>query len=238
LNANYLYLVLDIGSLLVPFMYSFHPKAAFAKKWRFYLPGILVTASVFIMWDEYFTQKEIWGFNANYTTGIYLWSLPLEEILFFICIPYACCFTFFAVTHMFPKDHLKRGQRAFSSALILLCFIGGFVFWSKAYTSVTFLSLGLFLLIDVFVLRASYLGHFYVSYLLLLIPFSIVNGILTGSWTEDPVVWYNDHENLGVRIGTIPVEDIFYGILMLCLPISIAEKLERAQIKRALRRAL
>jgi lycopene cyclase domain-containing protein len=238
LNKNFLYLILDIGSLIVPLLFSFHPKAPFAKKWKFYLPGILVTAIIFVLWDNYFTQTEIWGFNTDYTTGIYVWSLPLEEILFFICIPYACCFTFFAVTSMFTRDHLKRSETVISLVLIFLCLIVAFMYASKAYTSVTFLALGFFVLFDRFVFKAAYFSRLYVSYLLLLIPFFIINGILTGSWIDEPVVWYNNDENLGIRIGTIPLEDIFYGMLMLCLPLSIAEKLENAEIKRALRRAL
>ncbi|MFZ1617834.1 MAG: lycopene cyclase domain-containing protein, partial [Flavobacteriales bacterium] len=60
---------------------------------------------------------------------------------------------------------------------------------------------------------------------ILLLPFMIVNGILTGSMLEEAVVWYNDAENLGVRIGTIPVEDVFYGLLMVLVPITIYEAL-------------
>jgi lycopene cyclase domain-containing protein len=48
-----------------------------------------------------------------------------------------------------------------------------------------------------------------------LIPFFIVNGILTGSFIEGEVVWYNNNENLGIRILTIPIEDIVYAFNML-----------------------
>ena len=55
------------------------------------------------------------------------------------------------------------------------------------------------------------------SFVILLLPFLIVNGLLTGSLIEDQVVWYNDSQNLSIRIGTIPVEDVFYALLMLLL---------------------
>lgn len=70
------------------------------------------------------------------------------------------------------------------------------------------------------------MGRFYVAFGVILIPFLIVNGILTGSFIDEPVVWYNNEENLRIRIGTIPVEDVFYGMLMLLIPITISEKLE------------
>ena len=61
------------------------------------------------------------------------------------------------------------------------------------------------------------LPHFYLMYVIILIPFFIVNGILTGTGIEGEVVWYNDQENLGVRMLTIPVEDTFYGFALLLL---------------------
>ena len=44
-----------------------------------------------------------------------------------------------------------------------------------------------------------------------------MNGILTGSGIEGNVVWYNDAQNLGVRLGTIPVEDTVYAFSMILM---------------------
>ena len=57
--------------------------------------------------------------------------------------------------------------------------------------------------------------EYYPSFLVILIPFLLVNGILTGSFIEEPVVWYNNAENLDFRIFTIPIEDAFYAFTML-----------------------
>jgi lycopene cyclase domain-containing protein len=226
LPQKYLYLALNILSFIVPFFFSFYPKANFSKKWKYVLPAILITAVLFIAWDEFFTRKGIWGFNPRYLTGIYVFSLPLEEVLFFFCIPYACIFTYFALNYLVEKDHLFPHQELISSVLIFGLLLFGCYYIDKWYTGVTFLLTGLFLAYQMLKLRPRYMGRFYFAFIFILIPFFIVNGILTGSFIDEPVVWYNDAENLGIRIGTIPVEDVFYGLLMILLSISLAEELE------------
>ena len=62
------------------------------------------------------------------------------------------------------------------------------------------------------------------AYLVTLIPFLLVNGILTGSFIGSPVVNYNDAEIIGFRILTIPIEDFVYNLLMFLLVIYIYEK--------------
>jgi lycopene cyclase domain-containing protein len=217
-------------SFIVPFLFSFYPKANFSKKWKYVLPGITITAVIFIIWDVLFTRMGIWGFNEKYLTGIYILNLPLEEVLFFFCIPYACCFTYFALNYFVETDYLYPHHEIISSALIFALLLLGGYFMDRAYTSVTFFTTGLFLAYQMLKLRPRYMGRYYFAFIFILIPFFIVNSILTGSFIDEPVVWYNDAENLGIRLGTIPVEDLIYGMLLVLMSISIAEELERREI--------
>ncbi|MBA4056680.1 MAG: lycopene cyclase domain-containing protein [Marivirga sp.] len=233
MNSKYLYLSLDLISFGFPFMVSFYKKAPFYKKWKYLAVSILITGTIFIVWDEIFAQEKVWGFNQEYVTGLYIGSLPLEEILFFICIPYACVFTYFALNHLVEKDHLFPHQELISSALIILLLISGIYNIDKWYTGVTFLFLALFLAYQMLKLRPRYMGRFYFAFAVLLFPFFIVNGILTGSFIDEEVVWYNDVHTLGIRLGTIPLEDVFYTLLLVLLNIAIMEWLEeRAYYKK------
>jgi len=223
MNAHYLYLIVDVLSILFPFAFSFYPKANFSKKWKYLWPSITITAIVFIIWDITFTSMGVWGFNPKYLAGIYFYNLPLEEILFFICIPYSCVFLYEALKYFIRNDWPDIKTSFVSGLLVVVLFTVGALNLDKWYTGVTFIATALFLAFLQWKWKVNFLGHFYLSFLVILIPFFIVNGILTGGVTEEPVVWYNQNENLMIRIWTIPLEDIFYGMLLLLINIALFE---------------
>lgn len=224
---HYLYLLIDFLSIIFPFIFSFHPKANFSKKWRYLWPAILITAVPFILWDMWFTNMGVWGFNPRYVSGIYIYNLPIEEVLFFICIPYASIFTYEAVNYFSGKDFIGNYYRWISGALSGFLIYVGLTNSDKWYPAVTFIATAIFINLQTWPFKAWYMGRFYFAFLFILIPFFIVNGVLTGSGIEAPVVWYNEAENLGIRMGTIPFEDTFYGMLMLLMSISIFEGLQK-----------
>jgi len=223
---KYLYLYLNIGSFIVPFLFSFHPKLQFYKKWKSLLVGIFVMMALFISWDVLFTNNGIWGFNDNYISGFKILNLPIEEWLFFICIPYACLFTHYSLRHFF--ENLAFSKKTTSIIYVfLLCFLilPLWYFYDHWYTMVNFVY-ALILLGLIYNYKPRLLQEFLPTYLVILLPFLIVNGILTGSFIEEQVVWYNDAENLGIRIFTIPIEDSIYALTMLLTVFTIMETLE------------
>lgn len=191
------------------------------------LVAIICPAILFILWDAAFTHLGVWGFNDRYLIGISIWGLPIEEILFFICIPYACVFTYEALKFLIPRDYMQSSQKTISLVLIAGSIFIGLYHVQKWYTGVTFLALAIWLIVLQYGVRAKYLSRIYFSFLFILLPFFLVNGVLTGSMIQEPVVWYHDAEYMGLRIGTIPVEDAFYGLLLFSLNIFLFEELQR-----------
>ena len=218
-----LYLLLDLFSISIPLIRSFEPKVRFNQQWKYLFPAILITGSFFIVWDIIFTNHGIWGFNPRYLLGVFLGGLPVEEWLFFICIPYACLFTYVALNFFIEKDWLGPYARNITLVLVLILSVVGLSHFDKAYTFTTFaLTVG-FLMLHLWVFKSKYLGRFYLAYAVILLPFFLVNGILTGSFIEEQVVWYNDQENLGIRLFTIPIEDSIYGMLLILMNVTIFE---------------
>ena len=222
MTDRYLYLILDVAAISVPFLVSFYPKVRFASTFNRVIPAIVLPMVIFIIWDVYFTKWGYWGFNDTYLMGIRIFGLPIEEWLFFICIPFACLFTYFAFKHIKPIQIPKFNYIAFGLAIFLI--VIALYNTDRAYTFWTGIGLGAFLIYLAWT-NKPYLPQFFLSYLVILIPFFIINGILTGSWIEDQVVWYDNAENLGIRLGTIPVEDPFYGMLLLLMNTVIWEEM-------------
>ncbi len=224
---KYLYLWLNLGSFIVPFLFSFHPRLQFYKKWKSLLIGIGTMMAIFIPWDIVFTNNGFWGFNEAYITGYSFLNLPLEEWLFFICIPYACIFTHYSLMELFPK--LPLPKRTTSIIYVILATTLVIVLWynyTKWYTLISF-AYCLIILGWTYNKRPDLLRSFFVTYIVILIPFFIVNGVLTGTGIEDQVVWYNNAENMGLRMLTIPVEDSIYNLGMLLTVFMVMQLLEQ-----------
>lgn len=214
---KFLYLILNIGTISIPFIYSFNKKLDFKAYWKPLFSAIFITSFIFILWDIFFTQNEIWGFNDDYLLGLNLINLPIEEWLFFICIPYACVFTYYAFNFYLPqiKPSIKFSNLISIFLLVLFLCIASFNF-NKLYTFVNF-SLASVLMVISIIKYKVILQKFYIPFLILLIPFFIVNGILTGSFITQEVVWYNNAENLNIRLFTIPIEDTVYAFSLILM---------------------
>ncbi|WP_196892585.1 lycopene cyclase domain-containing protein [Aureivirga marina] len=224
--THWLYLALNLGSISIPLIYSFEKKMYFIKYWKKILLSSTIVAILFLIWDAIFTAKGIWGFNPDYYLGFKILKMPIEEWLFFLCIPYASIFIHYALKHFKPKLILSIFWVKFIS--VILSFLSVYLIVSKFQKAYTLIDFSVFLITILLGLLfgIKILQRFFIAFLLILIPFFIVNGILTGSFIEAPVVWYNNEENLGIRLFTIPVEDIAYAFSMLFLNILIFEKLK------------
>jgi len=116
-------------------------------------------------------------------------------------------------------DFKKKTTNAIVAILSIYFLSIGIVFLNQYDTSCTFNSTAFILSFMQFVLRVNWIGKLLRIYPILLIPFFIVNGIFTGTGLDEPVVWYNDSRNLGIRLLSIPIEDVVYGFEMILLAI-------------------
>lgn len=217
--VKYTYLLINIFTIIGPLLGSFERRVNFKAKWKYAVAANFLVAIPFLIWDAFFTKHGVWGFNPGYYMGVELAGMPIEEWLFFFTVPFACLLIYETVSTLRPTPtvsvvslHLATG----AGALLLLLAI---FYHNQIYTVVGFSLAGILLLAHGLILKRKYFSNFWIAFFIHLIPFFIVNGILTCL----PVVWYNDAENFGIRMGTIPIEDSIYSLLLLLGNITVYE---------------
>ncbi len=205
------YLWINLISVSVPFLYSFVPPVNFYRKVRYVGWAVLTAGGGYIAWDVWATHRGDWGFAPEFVSGIRWLGLPLEEILFFVAIPYACLFTYEQLAHYIPEKKIAF-PRLLNGTLAAVFLGAALVFWGQGYTRSVMLSCFLFFVVSLR-FRHSYLESraFWLYILVTYLPFFIVNYLLT----SPPIVWYRPESIWGVRVTTIPLEDFFYSFSML-----------------------
>lgn len=236
IDERWYYLLINLGCISIPFIVSFHPRIKFYRYWKAFLIGDLVIMLVFIPWDMLYTSIGIWGFQDRFLAGIFWGNLPMEEWMFFFCIPYACLYTYHCISVFTEGKRIPAFFEVLPWVIIVLCTGVAIVYYQRLYTLVTHAFCAAFLLFHLLVLKKAYLSRFMLTFCILLLPFIISNGMLTGIafWEysfinvfpeqiSEQIVWYDNNHNLGVRVFSMPVDDLSYGLTMLLLVTTVYE---------------
>ena len=223
-----LYFKVLLFSFIIPFIFSFHQKIKFYKFFKQIAASLSLIGFFFIIWDIYFTKIGVWGFDKKHHSSIMLSNLPLEEVLFFFVIPFVCVFTYFVLSE---KKVLNLNiNTTFLKLICILLIVLAVLFFKNAYT-ISVLLLTILILLYIIYYRPDWIGYFFSMYLIIhVFPFLLVNGVLTGYITDLPPVWYDSNNIIGVRLGTIPVEDFLYSFILLFLNTSLFEYLRKKKI--------
>lgn len=216
---SYTYLLILFFTVVVCFIFSFDKRIAFNKQFSPFLKAALIVAVPFIAWDIYFTKIGVWWFDKSYTLGMNLIGLPFEEWLFFICIPFSCVFTFYCLEKFFKLNWADAFSNLIVFTATIVCLLMALLHHDKAYTLATALVTAGVLLYLHFFARKDWIGRASLVYLILMAGFIPVNGVLTGTGIDSPIVNYNPKEFLNIRMLTIPIEDAVYGYTQFLLNI-------------------
>lgn len=221
-----LYLILEIVIIAFPLILSFDKKMQFYKRWKSVLLSLIIVGSFFLVWDILFTRSGIWKFNSTYHSGIVLMHLPLEEWLFYFIVPYACIFIHYSMEFVHPKIMLPdKITRIISLIIIIACMGIAFMNTNRTYTFIVFI---------VTAVTVSYasgsihkiLNRYYITFIIIIVPFLFFNGIWTGTFIKDEIFWYNESHILGYRIFSIPVEDLIFCFCLILMVIQCIHKVE------------
>jgi lycopene cyclase domain-containing protein len=207
----YTYLLVNFFTVVICFVASFDRRLKFNQHFTTFLLSATVVAIPFILWDVWFTSRGVWWFNTAYTVGVGIAGLPIEEWLFFYCIPFSCVFTFYCFEKLVDWSWASAFNSVIVFVSVIVCAVVALLHFDKIYTTVTALvTIGTVAYLH-FVAKVEWIGKASLVFSILMLGFFPVNGVLTGTGLESPIVNYNPNDFLGIRMLTIPIEDAVYG---------------------------
>ena len=96
-DDRYQYLLLMAGCLILTLPLEFVLRARVYRRPRRLLLALLPMLAVFLAWDAFGIWRGHWRYSLDYTTGIRIARVPLEEYVFFLVIPICSLLTYEAV---------------------------------------------------------------------------------------------------------------------------------------------
>ncbi|MBN2014730.1 MAG: lycopene cyclase domain-containing protein [Candidatus Altiarchaeota archaeon] len=211
------YLLINLLIISFPLMATFYPRIAYYKKIPAVFTSILSVSSLYILWDIFATARGDWAFNPTYVLGIKFSLLPLEEVLFFITVPYSCLFIHESLQTYF-KDREVPFRRNIYVVTAVFIFLLSLPYVKQDYTFTVLAVTASFMLLGAFHLQEMLSSKLYWIYIMItMFLFVVFNYLLTSM----PIVTYNSEAIWGLRILTIPVEDFFYNYSMLSMYLAV-----------------
>ncbi|MFA4909192.1 MAG: lycopene cyclase domain-containing protein [Candidatus Omnitrophota bacterium] len=97
------YMAVLLISLSLPLLLSFWPPLKFYRRLSAFTAAIGATLLVFGGWDVLAAARGHWSFRREAVRPFRFLGLPLEEILFFVVIPFCCLFTWETLKYLERK---------------------------------------------------------------------------------------------------------------------------------------
>lgn len=218
------YLVFNLIILLSPvFSYFFYSKIIFPNKINHFLA--IIFSSLLFIFHDIKVNNRWWCFNRKYITGIKIFNLPFEEVLFFFTVSFSCLTIWLNLKTLFNQNFVLLNVFFFGSIFILFFII--FLKTKKVYTKFVNCFYFFLIFLDLFFEVNLILRFNFLIFSLIVILLTLVFNFYL---TKKPVVIYNKNYLSNLKILTIPLEDFLYGINLTYLLVLITEFLSKFSI--------
>jgi lycopene beta-cyclase len=97
------YLVLMAACLLVTLPLELVLGAGVYRRPRRWLAAVAPVFLAFNLWDWLAIRRGHWTYSRRWTTGVELFGLPIEELVFFLVVPTCALLTYQAVARLLPS---------------------------------------------------------------------------------------------------------------------------------------
>lgn len=196
----------------------------FRSFWHLWKPLLMTYAFVSVPWiaiDALSHARGWWDYDPAYVSGVEFVGLPIEEIVFFFTVPFACLFLWWALQKHWGRAAIPQRTRQLLIAGAVA--IGGYFLMigildgkeRTLFDAVLYLGVVAVIALS----RLSREAVFWRWSAIVFVLFLMFNSILTAL----PIVVYDESFMTGWRIGTIPIEDTLYNFVFLWLSVTMFE---------------
>jgi lycopene cyclase domain-containing protein len=227
---KYTFLFIDVLVFFIPMLLMLDKRFKSKKTFNQIVPGLLLMAALFTVWDLVFSHLLIRTFNPTYVIGYYFLGIPFEEYLLFLLIPFTVTVIYEYMLNLFPERMHQQSGNTFATILALLFLFLAIAFRQHQYTFYTCIFSSLLLQFNVYFLKSAFLGRYFFVFAVALVPAMLIHAVLT----SHPIIQYSNTGISGIKIGTIPFEDIVLFLLQTLLVITIFDASKRGKSIRNL----
>jgi lycopene cyclase domain-containing protein len=167
----YTYILINFFTVIVCFIASFDKRIQFHQYFSAFIGASSIVATLFICWDIGFTKMGVWWFNLDYTLGWTLAGLPIEEWLFFYCIPFACIFTYYCLDKFFDFTWTIGFNNIIVFVSVITCSVVALLHHDKIYTLLTAIITVITLIYLHFYAHKTWISQASITYVVLMIGF-------------------------------------------------------------------
>lgn len=203
------YLLFDVLVLAGPIVLASLPGRTRWDQQRLGWLALLVGGMPWLAWDLW-VAGDHWDFNPSFVMGPTLLGLPVEEWSFFLVVPFAClyCWERVAFGPLGEKDpRLASAVRA--GALLPFLAVAVALCGAPPYTCLALGSAGMPFVLDLLSgVRLFHNPRAWAWLALVAVLTVLFNNVLTGL----PIVVYDPTDQLDIRLFTMPVEDLGFGL--------------------------
>lgn len=209
-TLTHLYYLLILISIFIPVLIiSILRPIRKLRNFRALLLSTITVAIPYVIWDMLAVHYGLWYFNGRYVIGIFIYGIPVEEIVFFLVVPFATLLIYDGLRIL---DVRIKHYRIPGISLSVVLLAVALLYRTQLYTFSASLAASAALFFgsmkkDSGFEKLSFWIYIMISY----IPFFFFDGIMTSL----PVFTYGKGMIWGVRITTIPIEEFIYVFSLL-----------------------
>ena len=224
---NYWYLLMLLILAGLTLFLVLKKALVFVMEIKYMLPAIIFSGAIFILFNSRLVETGIMEFNPNFLSGKTIYRLPIEEWLYLLMISLLSFAVYFLVSAKFER--LEKINLMVGISVVLLLGIA-YVAWTTRDKLIPFFISFLLSIYFAYTLFRKqfypYLAKFYISYLIMAVPFLLIRAILNSL----PVSMYNNEHIFGIVLFNTPIEEFGYLFMLMLINITIFEYLRKNQL--------